>query len=180
MAKLPSVPTEVQSADELSPAQARRRFIWLFCGVLAGWFLLITLHKGEFWPFSRFPMFSQSGKPWRLGLVRELSREELAQPLLEVWEKELPGRPFPLHRHHINQDDLSAVIRPMWDGVKPEHTELLAQYFKEHRATQNLVLYLVRGALRKDHTVRIRFRPLAVMTSEGVQAVTVPPEPATP
>ena len=179
MAKLRAVATDLH-ADETSSAWARRRFMWLFGGVLLSWFLLVFTHSGEFWPFSRFPMFARSGKPWRLALVRELSAEELAQPLAEVWEKELPGRPFPLHRHHINQDDLSAVIRPMWDGVMPAHTELLARYFQEHRATQNLVLYLVRGSLRKDRSVRIRFRPLAVMTRDGVQAVTLPPDTAVP
>jgi len=164
---VPPGPLSDPASDEL----ALRRFKQLLGGVIAAWFLLIYTHGGEFWPFSKFPMFARSGRPWSTALVRELSADELAQPLLEVEEQALPGQPFALGRQHINQDDLTSVIRPMLKGVTPEHTELLARYFQKQRATRHLVLYVVRGAKAPKKTIQIRFQPLAIIGPDGVRAV---------
>lgn len=34
--------------------------------------LLVSTHRGEFWPFSIFPMFSQAGNPWSRGVVENV------------------------------------------------------------------------------------------------------------
>jgi hypothetical protein len=169
----PSLPVEPSS--EL----ALRRFKRLFWGLIAAYLLLIYTHHGDFWPFSKFPMFSRSGKPWTVAFVREVSSADLAKPLLEVSEQELPGQQFLLHSSHMNQDDLSAVIRPMLKGMTAEHAAQLASYFQQQRATRNLVLYAARGA-RAEGTVLVSFRPLAILTPEGVTPVPPPPAPEQP
>jgi hypothetical protein len=152
---------------------ALRRFKWLLIGVVVTYVAMINLHHNEFWPFSRFPMFARSGTPWTRPLVRELSAEEASQPLAEVWEDQLPGRAFRLHAHHINQDDLGQVLRPMVDGMNQEQADFLARYFSDVRAKRLLVLYAARGSFRPDRSVQVRFRPLARMGPDGVLPLAV-------
>lgn len=155
-------------------AAAQRRFARVLLGLVVTYFLATFLFS-EFWPFSRFPMFSRSGRPWTRGLLRELSPAELEKPLLEVWEKELPGVTVPLSRLHKNQDDLSTVVGKVKDGkLSPEQQAFLAGYFAEARATRRLVLYTVRGAPRPDRSVRVRFRPIALLGPEGVTPLQTP------
>lgn len=153
-----------ERADELSA----RRFKRLLIAILVANFALLSLHRGEFWPFSRFTMFSRSGKAWARPLLRELSAQEVQLPLGEVWENQLPGRAFPVHDHHINQDDLAQVVRPTVDGLNQEQANFLARYFSDVRAERQLVLYAVHGSFRRDGSVRVRFRPLARIGPDGV------------
>lgn len=162
-------------SDALGDTQ--RRFRLLVVGVLAAYALAIGTGDGDFWPFSKFPMFSRAGRPWRRSFVIEVSPEIAAGPLDEIWEKELPGKAFPLHRHHINQDDLSAVVRSLSPPLDAEQTAFLADYFDRVRHERTLVLYRVYGKFRPDRSVRERFTPLAVIDADGVRNVTPPSPP---
>lgn len=161
-----------------SSAPLLRRFKWLALGVTAAYLVLVEVHDSDFYPFSRFPMFSRAGRPWTVGLVRSVTPEQAAQPLTEVDESGLPGTPFPIHSHRINQDDLSAVIRPMKAPLTSEQTAFLAQYFQGVRGAQQLVLYRVEGKREKGGRAALRFLPLALMGPAGV--VALPSAPVAP
>ena len=154
-----------------SAADARRRFKGLAIGIALVYAIIIVSADGEFWPFSKFPMFSRSGRPWTRAFVTEVSAAEAQVPLGEVWEKEVPGKPFALHHHHINQDDLSAVVRSYKGPLQQEQTDFLATYFDRVRHERTLILYSVLGRFRPDRTVRERFTPIAIIGPEGVRAV---------
>ena len=55
--------------------------------------VLVATHKGEFWPFSIYPMFSKAGKPWTRALIRDVT--DVPDSL--IWRSynypELPGQP---------------------------------------------------------------------------------------
>jgi hypothetical protein len=167
------------SKQSVDPTSAARRFKTLALSLLGvyAFLVLILVREGEFWPFSRFPMFSRAGRGWERALVREIKAREAAEPLTEVWEDELPGKRFRLNRFRINQDDLSQVVQRMQGGFAPEHGALLEKYFDDSRRTRYLVLYSVRGNFRPDRSVRIRYRPLAVIGPDGARAVTAEPTP---
>jgi hypothetical protein len=172
---------EAATAEASSWQDASRRFKFLGIGLLLVYFLISRFGDGEFWPFSKFPMFSRAGRPWTRALVVELSTPVPDASLQEVWEKELPGPVFPLHRVHINQDDLSAVVRAITPPVNAQQAAFLAEYFERVRHEKTLVLYSVRGKFRPDRSVRERFTPLAVIGPEGVRALAVPlPEAGVP
>jgi hypothetical protein len=162
------------AAGASSGHDASRRFKFLGIGVLLVYLLISARGDGEFWPFSKFPMFSRAGRPWTRALVVEMTVPVPDASLQEVWEKELPGPVFPLHRVHINQDDLSAVVRSITPPVNAEQAAFLADYFERVRHDKTLVLYSVRGKFRPDRSVRERFTPLAVIGPEGVRALVVP------
>jgi hypothetical protein len=148
-----------------------RRFRIVGCVLLAVNLCAISLGDGEFWPFSKFPMFARAGRSWKRSIVREVSVEDLQRPLVEVWEKELPGEPVALHHFQINQDDLSAVVRSLTQPLSDEQATLLAQYFDRLRHEKTMVLYAAFGRFRSDRSVRVRFLPLAVIGPDGVRDV---------
>lgn len=162
----PSTPEAKANAPEIDASE--RRFRGLALGLGACYLLLALSHGGEFWPFSRFPMFSNAQKPWLRATLRELRAEDLALPLREVGQRDLPGVAFALGSLGIDQNDLSELLRPQGDTLDAQEGALLQQYFPDIGA-RTLVLYRVRGRLREDGTPRIRYRPFALL--HGAQVV---------
>lgn len=160
--------------DRADLPSVERRFKIVGCVLLAINLCAISIGDGEFWPFSKFPMFSRAGRPWKRAFVREVSAEELRQPLVEVAERELPGKPVALHHFHINQDDISAVVRTLKQPVSEEQAALLAQYFDRLRHDRTMVLYEAYGRFRStDRSVRVRFLPRLIIGPDGVHDVVV-------
>jgi hypothetical protein len=66
--------------------------------------VLVATHKGEFWPFSIFPMFSQAGGEWSRAVVREVPREEAPTDWEPLLQTELPGEPLALTDYGLRHD----------------------------------------------------------------------------
>lgn len=148
-------------------AAAERRFGWLALTLAVLYVGTVALQGGDFWPFSRFGMFSNPGKVWRRALLRQVPD---GVPLVEVAADKLPGSPFALGSLGIDQNDLSAAIRSLHSPLLPEEQALLSAYFRDLQVP--LVLYRVEGRLRsKDHSVRVRYRPLARVGPGGAHSV---------
>jgi hypothetical protein len=163
------------AADSTSPVietdRSERRFAWLALLLAAAYVLIVLVQHGDFWPFSRFGMFSNPGKAWKRALLRQVPE---GAPLAEVAADKLPGAPFALGSLGIDQNDLSATVRSLHSPLRPDEQALLAAYFGN--VSVPLVLYVVDGRLRsKDHSVRIRYRPLARVGPGGVQPVELAP-----
>jgi hypothetical protein len=158
----------------LDETALERRFVRVGAALLATYLVLALTHGGEFWPFSRFPMFSNARKPWLRATMRELSDAELARPLAEVGERDLPGAPFPLTALEVEQNDLSEVIKNMGESLDAEELQLLRR-FGARIGQRKVVLYAVRGRLRSDRSVRVRYRPLALLTHDAVSPITPAP-----
>lgn len=154
-----------------------KRFRLLGMILLTLYLFLIGTHEGEFWPFSKFPMFSKTGRTWRRALVREIDGPVSSVVWDEVSEDQLPGRSFALGPYRINQDDLSAFLQSVHEGrFTDEQVTALKTIFRRTRRSKRLVLYVVRGTLGKHkHGVKISFRPLAVLDRDGLHAR---PEPS--
>ncbi len=157
--------------NEVETRAAQGRFVRLLLGLLAAYLLLIALHGEDFWPFSRFPMFAAAGRAWTRAILRELTPADLEQPLLEVTEEQLPGRPLALHSLGKNQDDLIQLVRRIDSSTNPADLQFLADYLGDARKSRHMVLYLVRGRFRAKRAVSVRFRPIAVLGPEGVRAI---------
>jgi hypothetical protein len=96
----------------LSAARLDRRGGALLLAVGLVYAALVGTHRGEFWPFSVYPMFSRAGRPWtRAWVVRWPAALDTAslsgKKRLESW----PGAPFPLDAHGLSQNDLSSLVR---------------------------------------------------------------------
>src|SRR5690554_5772168 len=87
--------------------------------------LLVGTHLGEFWPFSIYPMFSQAGNPWNRAMARDIT--ELSPKLYDqIWDQQnvnqLPGDPFVMRQHGVDQIDYSNFVSKttLWSDKRIE------------------------------------------------------------
>ncbi len=98
--------------------QARARGKFSLIGLLAVGAALLATHRGEFWPFSIYPMFSRAGRVWQ----RSLLREDVAYG--ERWRAQrlesLPGVPCALAEHGVSQIDFTDYVSrtERWDAER--------------------------------------------------------------
>jgi len=98
----------------------------IVAAILVIFALLVATHKGEFWPFSIFPMFSQAGQPWTRALMQDVSQV----PNNQIWKttdlNHLHGPTVVLSNIGVNQIDFSDFISKtrIWDEA---HRKALLQ-----------------------------------------------------
>lgn len=132
--------------------------------------VLVATHRGEFWPFSIYPMFSKAGNPWTRAIVRDVS----ATPDSLIWATrpltEIQGRPVALRQYGVDQIDFANFIS------KTEHWNL-----QRRRALQNMfgtetiddhrfMAMKVTGRLVGRDSVEIKTIPVMLITSDTVYA----------
>jgi len=94
----------------------RTRALRLLLGTFVLYGVLVATHKGEFWPFSIFPMFSQAGGEWSRAVVREVAREEAPTDWEPLLRTELPGEPLALTDYGLRHDLANFIARTeRWD-----------------------------------------------------------------
>jgi hypothetical protein len=129
---------------------------------------LVASHRGEFWPFSTFPMFARAGRVWTRATVRDVGADVRGVRWSEVQQRELPGRPFPLAAASVDQNDLSLLISSAGDHLDGARRSVLERWFRDARSDRHLVIYAVRGSLDGDGPVHVRYRPVALLGPSGV------------
>ena len=127
---------------------------------------LVATHKGEFWPFSIYPMFSQAGNPWTRVVVRVV---DPAQEGLwdEVAYDDLPGEGLALVPNGIPQNDLTLLITrtTTWNEVA---VRTLRGVFAHLPAEQSFLIVRVRGEAVEGEGIVRRGKPFALVTAAGV------------
>lgn len=129
--------------------------------------LLIATHKGEFWPFSVYPMFSQAGKPWSRGVVEDVRDTTRA----DLWEtkpiEEISNRILPLERHGIHEIDFANYISKTknWDAEKINglrSTFQIADYPEQMWLATRVV-----GSINEQDSVVIKAIPMFLFTADS-------------
>jgi hypothetical protein len=128
--------------------------------------ILVSTHKGEFWPFSIFPMFSQAGNPWSRGVVIEvddMNREDL-------WEikslSSIDDRVVALSEHGIDDIDYANFISKTknWDE---ERIQALRNLFQiEQQGDAKWLASRVTGYLTEQDSVVVKVIPMFLVTSD--------------
>jgi len=129
---------------------------------------LVATHRGEFWPFSIYPMFSRAGRPFTRSVVRELAADEpLAGGAVRFGQR--PGRPFALAPVAISQNDVASFVSGAGQhgGMNPE---TMAKLFGEHARTRRLVVYAAQGSWQGGR-VEVAFRPVLELAGGVGRAV---------
>lgn len=140
----------------------------LLLSILGVYVLLVSTHKGEFWPFSIYPMFSQAGKTWTRAIVR--INVDTRDPVL--WKNgsldELPGQLFAMDQVGINQNDLANFISKNEDWTK-RRIQGLRSYFKKPLLSHNFMIYRVQGRLRgkSQDSVEVSYTPYLLLTPDS-------------
>lgn len=135
--------------------------------VLVVYALLVATHRGEFWPFSIYPMFSQAGNPWTRSVVRTMPDGETPS-----WEatslQNLPGAPFPLQERGINQNDVANYVSKTEEWT-PQRVQGLRNVFAPtHDFSPPLLVMQVRGEL-VDDSVAVTATPLILYSADSTR-----------
>jgi hypothetical protein len=142
-----------------------RKAIKIVGGVLAIYALLVASHKGEFWPFSIYPMFSQAGNPWTRAMVRELPND----PERVSWEaadlSSLPGSPYPVEEHGINQNDVSNYVSKTTEWTPQRLRGFRSLFARNHDFARPLLVLKVRGTLQGD-SVWVQATPFMLLEQD--------------
>jgi hypothetical protein len=148
--------------------------------------VLVATHLGEFWPFSIYPMFSQAGNPWTRTLVRELPEDPDGVSWTAVRLDSLPGTPFPVVEHGLNQNDISNYVSKTSDWTDQRIRGFHSLFAKTHDFTHPLLVLKVRGTLTGDSVSTeatpvmllerdtTRFRPSIQVSADSSLAPTTP------
>lgn len=134
-------------------------------GILIVYALLVATHRGEFWPFSIYPMFSQAGNPWTRSVVRTLPDGETPS-----WEatslQNLPGNPFPLQKRGVNQNDVSNYVSKTDEWTSQRVKGLRRVFASTYDFSRPLLVIKARGEL-VDDSVAVTATPLILYTSDS-------------
>jgi hypothetical protein len=143
-----------------------KRFRRAAYSLMLAYAALLATQRGEFFPFSLFPMFSKAGRPWERAIVRELT----TVPACAVDAEQLPGSAVALAPLGLDQNDVSKAllrIREMSDQAAAEQT--LARLFAGARASRPLAIYQARGSLDAARSVRVILHLLGTIDGERAQ-----------
>jgi len=127
--------------------------------------LLVATHKGEFWPFSIYPMFSQAGNPWKRAIVRDVSNYEQKDLWKVTKQKNLAGEPVALDNLNINTNDIANYLSKtdVWTEGKISGVRKL---FSEELASRNLLLLQATGYLTPEDSVKVEFIPFIYISKD--------------
>lgn len=115
--------------------------------------VLVATHKGEFWPFSIYPMFSQAGKPWSRAIVRDYTGVSDDHLWKVTALDEIPGEAFALRDHGIEGPDIAnfVVKNRNWSRAGQEgFRKIFLDYLGDRR---RLMLFRVNGRQQGDNVV---------------------------
>lgn len=143
-----------------------RRARTLLIGTLVVYALLVATHRGEFWPFSIYPMFSQAGNPWSRAVVRDVSDEALPARWDTVSREDLPGEPFALRPNGVDNIDLANFVSKTEEWT-PKRIQGLRSLFASHLMERELLVMRVNGRMTEDDSVVVEYVPYVHMTPDS-------------
>lgn len=138
--------------------------------------VLVATHRGEFWPFSIYPMFSQAGNPWTRALVRQVPDEGSVS-----WEDQsidaLPGTPFAVEERGIAQSDLANYVGKTERWTTQRIRGLRSVLSGRYDFSSPLLVMRVRGRL-VDDSVAVVATPVLLYSRDSVRVnPTLPVKP---
>jgi hypothetical protein len=148
-------------------SNVNQRSVRIVVGTLVAFILLVATHRGEFWPFSIYPMFSQAGRPWSRTVVRSLPAGTTAADI--DWSparlQDLPGEAFAAEAEDIEAIDLANYVIKTKDW-NAERLWGLHHMFADKLEGRTLLVVRVDGIV-DDEEIMVRFMPYVLLTPAG-------------
>lgn len=150
-----------------SEAGEVRRARVVLLAVLLTHAALVSTHRGEFWPFSIYPMFSRGGRPWSRSLVLDVTESAGEVSWSAVTELDaLPGQVLPLRAHGVPQNDLAALLTASTDW-SDARLRTLRRLLGASAETRRLLIVRADGRLDDGRGVIVEYTPLVLVAPEG-------------
>lgn len=148
--------------------QFRRRSLKILACIFVVYGILVATHKGEFWPFSIYPMFSQAGNPWTRAIVRDVTET----PDSLVWQttnlEEIKGSAIELTNIGVDQIDFSNFVSKttVWDHDRKQ--ALIKMFGPSNLNKSRWVISKVQGRLNEQDSVIVKAVPFLMVTKDSV------------
>jgi hypothetical protein len=130
--------------------------------------LLVATHRGEFWPFSIYPMFSQAGNPWTRALVQDVSQT----PDSLMWQPsgldDTQGAVLALTQTGVDQIDFSNFVSKTNDWTDGRQKALITMFGKKNIGESRWMVSKVNGHLTPDDSVVVEVVPFLMVTRDTV------------
>ncbi len=130
--------------------------------------LLVATHKGEFWPFSIYPMFSQAGNPWTRALVQDVTQT----PDSLMWQStgldDTRGPVVPLTKTGVDQIDYSNFVSKTKNWTQNRQNALITMFGSENIGSSRWMVSKVKGHLTAGDTVVIEVIPFLLVKRDTV------------
>lgn len=128
--------------------------------------LLVATHKGEFWPFSIFPMFSQAGNEWSRGLVQTV--DHIDEPT--IWNKKsilaIEDRVLSLDSIGVDAIDYANFISKTKEW-NPKRIKALRDLLDINNYSEaKWMITRVNGYLNQKDSVIVEATPLLLFTED--------------
>lgn len=144
-----------------------KKGVTILTGILVVYVALVATHKGEFWPFSIYPMFSQGAHPWTHSMVRDVSHIPQINWHKKDAQSKLPGQPFALDQLGMGQNDLTAFIDKTnhWSQTQIQG---LRYYFRGKLDKHDYLIFKVHGHISKGSrdTVVVSYHPFILIRKD--------------
>jgi hypothetical protein len=139
--------------------EVKKKSKYILATVMVFYVFVVAIHKGEFWPFSIYPMFSKAPQIVSKTLVRRVNSEYKQSWNVYTKEQDLPGTRYILEEAGIDQNDLSTFVQKteMWDSINVEN---ISQLLSNNQNNIHLVLYEVHIELANSKKLEFKFFPL--------------------
>ena len=149
--------------------RGNRRTAAVLIAVLAVYAGLVLTHRGEYWPFSVFPMFSTFRQTWSTPVVREIPGTAGA----DVWRATgldlLPGTVFSLDTYGVNLHELRSLFLSNEAWEPQEILSLRSLIGEANIRGRHLLVIDVRGKVDQDERVSVEGVPLAIFSENDTR-----------
>jgi hypothetical protein len=140
----------------------------ILVGIFVLYGLLVATHKGEFWPFSIYPMFSQAGNPWTRAIVRDVS----ATPDSLIWQTTsldaIQGDSVILKQSGVDQIDFSNFISKTDHWNHNRKHALITMFGTANLGQSRWMVHKVQGHLTAQDSVIVQAVPFLLVTRDTV------------
>ncbi len=108
--------------------------------------LFAATHKGEFWPFSTYSMFSHAGQPWMRVVIRDVTSTPNTKGAVLDSLEHLEGDPLPLKPLGVLQKDMNRLFRVADGQWNPEQIRVVRSALSTPLSRQRVLLaYRIEG-----------------------------------
>lgn len=130
--------------------------------------LLVATHKGEFWPFSVYPMFSQAGNPWTRAIVLDVTDT----PDDKLWQTrtvtDLDLDAVGIGKIGVDQIDFSNFISKTENWTENRRNALRLMFGPDNIGNERWMTAKANGRLIGTDSVAVVIQPFLLVTADSV------------
>lgn len=132
--------------------------------------VLVATNRGEFWPFSIYPMFSSAEQPWIQAVVRDVPADPAGKmPWIPVEMSQLPGDVVVLDERRVPANDVAALFQHSGRWTTPVADQLRALLGQAPSGGHAFVLFRVEEKRADEEKIRILCTPVAYLFPDSTR-----------